>query len=78
MVYSSKYDWDTRDDAETLRRYQEIKNDPERLRKAQSCIKDTVSEFNKSLGISSPPKVPGRSNPATIMKLGEAYTSIKK
>lgn len=73
MNYSDKYDWCTRDDAETLRRYQEIKNDPERLKKAQSCIKDTVAEYNKSLGISAPPKVPGRSNPATIMKLGEAF-----
>ena len=70
MRYSDKYDWGTKDDADTLRRYQEIKKDPERLRKAQDCIKDTITDFNESLGIPAPPQIPGRKNPATIMKLG--------
>lgn len=69
MRCSDKYDWNTRDDADTLRRYQEIKKDPERLKKAQDCIKDTITDLNTSLGIPAPPPVPGRSNPATIMKL---------
>lgn len=69
-----KYDWETREDAETLRRYQEITKNPERLRKAQSCIKDNVDELNKALGIPAPPPVPGRRNPATIMRLdGKKY-----
>ena len=70
MRYSDKYDWGTKDDADTLRRYQEIKKDPERLRKAQECIKDTITDFKESLGILAPPQIPGRKNPATIMKLG--------
>ena len=70
MRYSDKYDWGTKDDADTLRRYQEIKKDPERLRKAQECIKDTITDFKESLGIPAPPQIPGRKNPATIMKLG--------
>lgn len=71
---SKEYDWETREDADTLRRYQEITKDPERLRKAQSYIKDTVTDLNKSLGIPTPPPVPGRRNPATIMPLSEKYT----
>lgn len=71
---NDKYDWDTHEDANILRRYQEITKDPERLRKAQSCIKDTVTDLNKSLGIPTPPPVPGRRNPATIMPLSEKYT----
>lgn len=71
---NDKYDWDTCEDANILRRYQEITKDPERLRKAQSCIKDTVTDLNKSLGIPTPPPVPGRRNPATIMPLSEKYT----
>ena len=35
MRYSDKYDWETRDDADTLRRFQEIKKNPARFRKAQ-------------------------------------------
>lgn len=70
MRCSDKYDWETREDADTLRRFQEIKKDPERLRKAQDCIKDTITDLNKSLGIPAPPQIPGRKNPATIMKLG--------
>ena len=68
MRYSDKYDWETIDDADTMRRFQEIKKDPARLRKAQECIKDTIADFKSSLG-STANKVPGRSNPATIMKL---------
>lgn len=68
MRYSDKYDWETRDDADTLRRFQEIKKDPARFRKAQECIKDTIADCKSSLG-STVNKVPGRSNPATIMKL---------
>ena len=68
MRYSDKYDWDTREDVNTLMSYKEIKKDPDRLRKAQECIKDTIADYKSSLGITAN-KVPGRSNPATIMKL---------
>ena len=66
-----KYDWETREDAETLARYQQIKNDPQRLRKAQECIKESVVRGKEALGEATPPPIPGRSNPATIMKLSE-------
>lgn len=69
MRYSDKYDWETREDADTLRRYQEITKNPERLKKAQSYIKDSVSDLKSALGIPTPPPVPGRKNPATIMRL---------
>lgn len=71
MYNREKYTWETRDDADTLRRYQEIVKNPERLRKAQSCIKDSVNDLKSALGISTPtpPPVPGRKNPATIMRL---------
>lgn len=69
MIYNEKYDWETREDANVIKMFQDIKKDPERLRKAQSCIKDTVDSMNEALGIPTPPAVPGRKNPATIMKL---------
>lgn len=61
------YDWETREDAETLVRCNEIKKDPKRLQKAQSCIKDTLQNFKQSLGKTSP-NLPSRSNPATISR----------
>jgi hypothetical protein len=64
-----KFDWETREDAETIARYQHIANDPERLKKAQSCIVDSVNAGKRALGVSVPPPTPGRKNPATIMKL---------
>lgn len=69
MRYSNKYDWETREDANILQQYQEIIKNPERLKKAQSCIKESVKDLNKALGVPVSPAVPGRSNPATIMKL---------
>lgn len=64
-----KYDWKTRDDADALIRFQQIKADPERLKKAQDCIQDSLSTLNQSLGIPAPEVVPGRKNPATIRRL---------
>ena len=64
-----KYDWETREDAETIARYQKIKSDPNRLRKAQECIRDSINMGKEALGEPTPPPIPGRNNPATIMKL---------
>lgn len=69
MYNREKYTWETREDADILKRYREITKDPERLRKAQSCIKDSVNDLKSVLGIPTPPPVPGRKNPATIMRL---------
>ena len=41
---NEQYDWQTRDDADTLRRYQEIKSDPARFAKAQEFIADSVDK----------------------------------
>lgn len=65
-----QYDWETREDAETIARYQKIKSDPERLRKAKECIQDSINQGKKALGEPVAPPVPGRRNPATIMQLG--------
>ena len=44
-----KYDWETREDAMTLQRYQELKSDPERFNKAKSCIAQQVAAGNAVL-----------------------------
>lgn len=64
-----KYDWETREDAETLARYQKIKADPERMRKAKECIQDSVNAGKRALGEPTPPPIPGRKNPATVMSM---------
>lgn len=64
-----QYDWETREDAETIARYQKIKSNPERLRKAKECIQDSINQGRAALGEPVAPPVPGRRNPATIMKL---------
>lgn len=64
-----KFDWETREDAETIKRFKEIESNPERLRKAQACIKDSVESGNRALGVKVAPPQPGRRNPATIMQL---------
>lgn len=70
MYDRDKYDWETREDAETIARYQRIKNDPERMRKAKECIQESVNRGKQALGEAVAPPMPGRRNPATIMKLG--------
>ena len=64
-----KYDWETREDAETIARYQAIKSDPNRMRRAQECIQDSINAGKRALGEKVTPAVPGRNNPATIMQL---------
>lgn len=66
-----KYDWDTREDANTLLRAEQIKKDKARLQKAQSCIKDTVSTMSAcAKGSKGSDNTPCRGvNPATIKRL---------
>lgn len=61
--------WEIEDDLRTLKRAEEIKKDPERIRDAQALLKEQRSAENSILGITPPPPTPGRSNPATIMQL---------
>lgn len=68
-MYSDKYDWETRDDANTLRRYQELKSNPDRMRKAKECIADSVS-VGEAVLKDKPINQPLRKrNPATVGKL---------
>lgn len=63
-----KYDWETREDAETLKRYAELYSNPKRLQKAQQYIKSCITDYKKVL-VKSKDNLPSRNNPATIMKL---------
>lgn len=70
MLYNDRgFDWETREDANTLKRFMEIQNNPERLRKAKACIQESVDSGKAALGLRTPPPQPGRRNPATIMRL---------
>lgn len=69
MYDREKYDWETREDADVLRRYQQIKSNPERLKKAQMCIADSVSVAVAVLR-DEPVKVSSRyNNKATLRRL---------
>jgi hypothetical protein len=72
IMYNEKFDWETREDADILKRYQDIKADPARLAKAQACIQDNINQSKKALGVKTS-SVPGRKNPATIMKMKIQY-----
>ena len=65
--------WEIEDDLRTLKRAEEIKKDPARIRDAQALLKEQRSTENSILGYSAPPPAPGRSNPATIMKLNTKF-----
>ena len=65
--------WEIEDDLRTLKRAEEIKKDPVRIRDAQALLKEQRSAENSILGITPPPKTPGRSNPATVMKLNQKF-----
>ena len=74
MYYNvDKFDWKTREYAETITRFRQIESDPERLRNAQACIQDSINSGKKALGIKVAPRQVGRSNPATIMKLNPKF-----
>ena len=77
MMFSEKFPWEVREDADTIRRYNEIKSDPERIRKAQECIKDTANTCKRALGEQVAPPLPGRKNPATIMSL-DGFQQVRR
>ena len=65
-----KYDWETREDAETIARYQKIAKDKERLTKATACIVDSINQGKEALGLATTPTQPSRrNNPAKVGKL---------
>lgn len=67
-MYNEKYDWEVREDANVLRRYQELKSDPIRFNKAKECIADQVAAGKAVLH--DKPITPSRKrNPACIGKL---------
>ncbi len=68
-MYNEKYDWEVREDANVLRRYQELKSDPVRFNKAKECIADQVAA-GKAVLHDKPINTPSRrSNPACVGKL---------
>ena len=74
MYDRDKFDWETREDADTLKRFRQIRSNPDRLRKAQSCILDSINTEREAIGLAPSPTVPSRGgNPATIMKLKTDY-----
>lgn len=70
-----EYDWQAEEDARTLRRYQEIKSDPNRFNKAKQCVASTVKEGIAVL--KDQPLIKNKScrnsNKATIGKLTPKY-----
>lgn len=65
--------WEIEDDLRTLKRAEEIKKDPERIREAQALLREQRKAENSILGITPPPPTPGRNNPATIMQLNHKF-----
>ena len=65
--------WEIEDDLRTLKRAEEIKKDPERIRDAQTLLKEQRRTENSILGITPPPQTPSRHNPATIMQLNHKF-----
>lgn len=65
--------WEIEDDLRTLKRAEEIKKDPERIRDAQALLREQRSAENSILGITPPPPTPSRKNPATVMQLNSKY-----
>lgn len=61
--------WRAEDDARVLKQIGSIQNDPERLRLAQQVLREEVDSARRALGHRLPPPLPGRANPATIMRL---------
>lgn len=68
-----EYDWRAEDDANTLRRAQEIKSDPERFNRAKQVVIQKIAE-SKALLKDEPLPTPARKkNPACIGKLSIKY-----
>lgn len=61
--------WEIREDVRHLKEANAIKGDPNRLKDAQEYIRKDRQAEDSVLGLKSAPAVPGRQNPATIMKL---------
>ena len=61
--------WEIEDDLRVLKRAEEIKRDPERIRDAKALLKEQRSIETSIMGVPTPPTTPGRKNPATIMQL---------
>ncbi len=74
MIYDREhYDWQAREDAETLQRVQAIKSDPERLKRAQDCIRASVEQGKAVLKSTHAPAEASpakKQNPATVAYMG--------
>ena len=72
-INTQRSKWEIEDDVRTLKRAAEIRNDPTRVRDAQNYILNERATEASILGLPTPPPMPGRSNPATIMKLNNKF-----
>ena len=75
MIRPDEYDWRAEDDANTLRRAQEIKSDPERFKKAKEVVVKKIAE-SKALLKDEPLPTPTPSrkkNPACLGRLDVKY-----
>lgn len=69
-----RFDWETREDASTLRRFAELRNDPERMDKARQVLEFEANNTRDALGLPDSRRIPSRGrNAATIMKLNPKY-----
>lgn len=67
---NQQFDWETQRDAETLIRAKQIKANPERLQKAQTCI--AVDLQDKMSALEGKPSIPSkRFNKATVKQLDQ-------
>lgn len=73
-MYNEEYDWRAEDDANTLRRAQEIKSDPERFKKAKEVVKKKIADSKALLKDEPLLAMPSRRrNPACIGRLDTKY-----
>lgn len=69
FLNNDKYQWETREDAMAIQKYQSILKDPKRLAMAQECITESVVDGINALGGNVQSPMGKTRNPATIKKL---------
>lgn len=73
MLNREKFDWETREDAETLMRAKQIKSDPQRLAKAKECINTSLNEMHSVVSENNPHNPSRRNNPAVCGKINTKF-----
>ena len=73
VKYDSEARWRAEDDLRTLKRAEEIKKDPERVRNVKQFLQEERQFTRSIMGIPTPPPTPSRRNPATIMQMADPF-----